>query len=67
MNPARIVVALLLAGQALYAIYQGVTIFTPACADAQFRLNDQFNSAIVLAALLAAGGFWSRPPKGPHP
>lgn len=59
MSTARILVALLLAGQAIYALAHGVTLVTPACADQAQRLNDQFNTAILMAVLLAAGGFWS--------
>ncbi|MCA0423979.1 MAG: hypothetical protein LCH61_11750 [Proteobacteria bacterium] len=59
MNVAQFLVALLLGGQVLWAMFQGVTVFTPACADHAARLNDQFNSAILFAALLALGGFWS--------
>lgn len=61
MSAARILVAILIAGQAGWAILQGVTIFTPACADQAQRISDQFNSAVLFAVLLAAGGFWSRP------
>ena len=54
------VVAFMLIGQALWALYQGVTFYTPACANFQQQLNDQFNSALLIAALLAAGGFWRK-------
>lgn len=54
------VVAVMLLGQALWALFQGITFYTPACADLSQRLNDQFNSALLIAALLAAGGFWRK-------
>lgn len=56
------VVAFMLILQAANALYQGVTVITPACADFTQRLNDQFNSALFIAALLYAGGFWRRNP-----
>lgn len=61
MSAVRMLVAILLAGQAAWALLQGAMLFTPACADHVQRISDQFNSALLLAALLAAGGFWSRP------
>lgn len=61
MSVAKILVAILLGGQVLWAMHQGATIFTPACADFTNRLNDQFNSALMMALLLGLGGFWSKP------
>ena len=60
MNVGQLLVALLLGGQALWALIQGATVFTPACADFSTRVNDQFNSALLFAALLACAGFWSK-------
>lgn len=59
MNTARTTIATLIAGQAIYALAQGATLVTPACAAQAQRLNDQLNTAFLLAVLLWAGGFWS--------
>lgn len=54
----QMLVATLICTQIISAVWNGVTIVTPPCADFGQRVNDQFNSGILLAVVLWLGGFW---------